>query len=212
MKLNILRLSHSRQSILAIAAALIAIPLLAVPGFAATGSSANTSMDLVSGRARLMTNIDSKNARQGERITAKLTGAVRTENSMTLPSGTMLIGQVEQVQMSTNNGPSKLALVFNQARLNNGRTIPIKATLLGAYPSDDADSFNYTGTGGPYMSVQPNQIASDHQVDQQPGTLSHVAMHSAVQSPVSAVFSSNDRNVDLHRGTELQVALRASNG
>lgn len=211
MEMSPLRLSVTWKFVLAVAAALIAVPFLATPGYAASGTTVD-HLQLVSASAKLTTHLDSKNARQGERVTAKLMGNVKTAESMELPKGTVLIGKVAHVQMSTDNGPAKISLVFNQARLHNGRTILIKATLLGAYPSDSWNSYNYTGVGGPYVSMESHSIPYDQKVDQEPGTLSHVAMRSAVQSPVSGVFTSKKRNIDLRRGTRLQIAIAPKAG
>jgi hypothetical protein len=195
-----------RTSILGIAAALVAVPVFAFSSHAATETSSQ-NLQLVSATAQLIHKVDSKNAMQGQIVTAKLTSAVKSADAMELPKGTMLIGKVEHVKMSTNNGPAQLSLVFTEARLRNGHTIPIKATLLAAYPANAGDSYNYTGVGGSLMGTQPNFIPYDQKVDQEPGTLSHVAMHSAVQSQASAVFTSKDRNIDLRRGTQFQIAI-----
>lgn len=206
MKMIPRRLSVSLKPVLAVAAAVAMLPLLSLPASAA-GSNSVDHIELVSVNAKLTTRLNTKKARLGERITAKLTSSVKAADSMDLPKGTLLLGKVEQVRMSSDNSPSKLSILFNQARLQDGRTIPIKATVLGAYPGASWDSFNYTGTGGPHVGVQSHYIPYNQKVDQEPGTLSHVAMHSAVQSQVSAVFTSRRHNIDLHRGTELQFAI-----
>jgi len=204
MNIHTLRSSLLGSSVLAIAAALVAVPGLAAPCYAQTSTQ---NLQLVSANARLIHNLDSKDAKEGQMVTAKLTGNVKAADSTELPRGTMLIGKVEHVQMSTDNGPARMSIVFTKARLRDGRTIPIKATILGAYPSSSENSFIYTGVGGPYVGAQAHFIPDDQKIDQEPGTLSHVAMHSAVQSHASAVFTSKDRNIDLKSGTELQLAI-----
>ena len=206
MKMLPFRLSTSWKSNLAVTAAFLAVPLMAMPSYAASGSRTE-HLQLVSANAQLTTRLDTKNATLGERVTAKLTSTVKTADSMKLPKGTMLIGKVEHVKMSTDNGPARLSIVFNEARLRNGHTIPVKATLLAAYPGSSWNSYAYTGVGGPYVGTQSRFIPNDQKVDQEPGTLSHVAMKSAVQSPVSGVFSSQNRNIDLRDGTRFQLAI-----
>ncbi|HTV06453.1 MAG TPA: hypothetical protein VME86_13885 [Acidobacteriaceae bacterium] len=191
---------------MAAAAAFFAVLFVPLPSHAATTTSAG-HLKLVSANALLTTRLDSKNARLGERLTAKLTGNVKAADAMELPKGTVLLGKVAHVQPSINNGPSRISVVFNQARLRNGHVIPIKATLLGAYPTSSWNSYDYTGVGGPYIGLHSHYISYDQKVDQEPGTLSHVAMRSAVQSSVSGVFSSKDRNIDLRSGTQLQFAI-----
>ncbi|MGC2164046.1 MAG: hypothetical protein WA634_19255 [Silvibacterium sp.] len=201
-----MKINPLRSSISGFAAVLLAVPVLAVPSYAAT-QTAPQGLQLVSASAQLTHRVDSKNAMQGQVVTAKLTSNVKSADAMELPKGTLLIGKVEHVQMSTQNGPARISLVFTKARLENGHMIPIKATLLGAYPSDAGDSYSYTGVGGPMIGVQPHFIPYNQKVDQEPGTLNHVAMHSAVQSNASGVFTSKDRNIDLKQGTQLQIAI-----
>lgn len=165
------------------------------------------NVQLVSADAQLAHKIDTRTASQGQTVKAKLTSSVKTAQGMKLDKGTILIGKVEQVQRSNDNGPSRLSIVFDQAQLKDGKTIPVKATLLGAYPSNAGDYYAETGSNGNFMVGQPHRISSQEKVDQMPGTLSHVGMHSAVQSNVSATFISKDHNIDLRKGTRLQVAI-----
>ncbi|MGH9586846.1 MAG: hypothetical protein ACRD3F_07820 [Acidobacteriaceae bacterium] len=169
--------------------------------------SSTENVQLVSADAQLTHKIDSKTATQGQKVKAKLTSDVKAANGMKLDKGTMLLGTVAKVERSNGNGPSQISLVFDQARLKDGRTIPVKATLLGAYPSNAGDYFAETGTNGNLMPGEPHRISAQEKIDQMPGTLSHVGMHSAVQSNVSATFISKDRDIDLRKGTRLQVAI-----
>ena len=201
--------------------------LAAMCGYAAAQTATNTSpatqqssqntaamqstqnLQMVSANAQLVKSVNSKDASQGQTVKAKLTSSVRAANGVKLDKGTMLIGKVEQVRKSNNDGPAKLSLGFDRAQLKDGKTVPVKATLLGAYPS--ANWVDPTATSS-LMPLQPHTIPSDRKVDQQPGTLSHVAMHSSVQSNASGVFTNKDGNVNLKRGTRLQVAIAPSEG
>lgn len=209
MKVIPLQSPSLQKSTVAAAAAVCALLLFPMFG-RATATTSTGRLKLVSADANLITRLDTKDLKQGERVTARLTSSVKTADAMDLPKGTVLIGKVEHVQTSMNKGPAKLSLVFDEARLRDGHTIPIKATLLGAYPGPSVGSYNYTGVGGPYIGLQSHFIPDDQRVDQEPGTLSHIAMHSAVQSPVSGVFTSKDRNIDLRRGTQFQLAIAAT--
>jgi hypothetical protein len=78
---------------------------------------------------------------------------------------------------------------------------------LGAYPEDTADYWVDTTTSGSLLATQPRAIPADQKVDQEPGTLGNVEMHSSVQSNASGVFVNKDGNVNLKRGTRLQIAI-----
>ncbi|MGC1783149.1 MAG: hypothetical protein WA708_11570 [Acidobacteriaceae bacterium] len=159
---------------------------------------------LVSVNAKLVDPLNSRKATQGQTITAKLTNGVKAPGATELPDGTTLIGKVKQVEVSQNRGPAKISIVFDRARLKNGREIPIKATLLAAYPPVSA--YNLSAAAS-YLPVQPRTISSQNTVMQEPGTLPHVAMQSAVESSISGVFTSKNHNIDLGRGTRLQLAI-----
>jgi hypothetical protein len=196
-----MKIRFFQSSSLAIAAA-----LLAASGYASAQASPG-DLQLVGANATLVQDISSKNASQGEAVTAKLTSTVK--GATELPKGTVLLGKVDQVQTSTSGGPATLSIVFDQAQLRDGHQIPVKATLLGAFPST-AGNYGGYDDGSSAEEVLPGSIAPDQKIDQEPGVLGgHVAMHSAVQSNTSGVFTSTDRNIDLKRGTQLQLAIAA---
>ena len=192
-----MNIHHLRTCALGVAAALITIP-----GYAAMQNSWHPT--LYSANAQLTQSLNSNKARIGQAVTAKLTTDVKTAGATVLPDGTMLVGSVQQVQRSYSNGPSRISIVFDKARLSNGREIPIKATLLGAYPPVPEYA-----AGGPssYLPIQPRTVSSNESVIQKPGTLKHITLRSSTQSSVSGVFSSMNHSVQLNRGTRLQVAI-----
>lgn len=171
-------------------------------------STQNTPQNsrLISADATLIHGVNSSKAAQGQIVSAKLTSAVKTAGTTDLPKGTMLMGKVEQVRASSS-GPSQLSIVFDQARLSSGRTVPIKSTLLGAYPANAADYWVDTTNSGSLMGTQPHYIAADQKIDQEPGTLGNISLHSDAQSNASGVFMNKDGNVDLKSGTRLQIAI-----
>ena len=149
--------------------------------------------------------LNSKSTRQGQSVTAKLTSNVKTDGQTELPKGTLLMGKVADVQNANSNGNNtEISIVFNEAKLSNGREVPIKATLLAAYPPEE---IGVTDGASAYMIVQPHRIPSDQKIQQDPGTLSNVMMQSSVQSNVSGVFLSKKHDINLHQGTRLQLAI-----
>lgn len=197
--------SFLRPSFLGISAMLIATCAYAGAQVSPQNTQETTpqKVQLVSANAQLVQRLDSKNATQGQTVSAELTSDVKAADGVKLDKGTVLMGKVEQVQRSNDKGPSQLSIVFDQARLKDGHTIPVKATLLGAYPASTG-SFDASGN---LLAQQPHFIPTDQKIDQLPGTLSHVAMQSAVQSKTSGTFVSKDRDIKLGRGTQLQIAI-----
>jgi hypothetical protein len=177
--------------------------LVATCGFAAAQPG---SSQLVGANASLVHSLDSKNATEGEAISAKLTSNVKSASATQLPKGTILMGKVESVE-SSSSGPSKLSVVFDEAKLPDGKTVPVKATLIGAYPPNSGNYYEDTGAEGSLMAGLPKTIASDQAIDQQPGLLNHVSLTSSVQSNASGVFSSKDHAINLKKGTLLQLGI-----
>jgi len=81
--------------------------------------------------AELTKKIDSKNAKVGDAVEAKTTGAVRLADGTRLPKGTRLIGHVTEVsRKSGEEKTSRLAFGFDHAILRDGREVPIRAMLM----------------------------------------------------------------------------------
>jgi hypothetical protein len=194
-----MKMNHLRSYALGIAAGLMTLPMYA------SMQAQPQNINLVSANARLTQGLNAKSTRRGQGVMAELTSDVKANGQTEFPSGTMLMGKVVRVEHTYANGnQSEISLVFNEARLSNGRQVPIKATLLAAYPPAET---GMAESGSSYMIVQPRHIRNDQQIQQDPGTLSHVMMKSSVQSHVSGVFLSKTHNINLHRGTRLQLAI-----
>lgn len=165
------------------------------------------SWNLVGATVRLQHKLDAQSAHRGQMVQAKLNDSV-TANGVHLRRGTELVGKVDRVQASTNGGPSMLSLVFTQARMKDGRSIPVKVTVIGVYPADEEQ---LAMNGNQTMPPAPRHVSSREQIDQEPGMLSHVSLHSAVQSHDSAVFRDKRGNLKLSSGTYLQVGIAPAN-
>jgi hypothetical protein len=194
-----MNMNHLRTYALGIAAALVSLPTYA------SMQAQSQNLNLVSVNAELTQALNSKSTQEGQSVTAKLTDTVKTNGDVELPKGTMLTGKVAEVQNANSNGNNtEISIVFNEARLSNGREVPIKATLLAVYPPQ---GLGVAGDASSYMIVQPLHIPNDQKVQQDPGTLSNVTMESAVQSDVSGVFLSKKHDIKLNQGTRLQLAI-----
>lgn len=113
---------------------------------AATEATARTSMPAgqVSSEqavnAELRNTVDSKHAKVGDQITA-VTREQSVLNGTKLPKGTTLTGHITDVAAhSKSNATGSLGMVFDQARLKDGTTIPIHTTLRGLAPSPNAQA------------------------------------------------------------------------
>lgn len=98
---------------------------------------------------------------------------------------------------------TSFSVTFDQARLHDGRTIPVKVTILGAMPPTNNTYYGQQN----YFPDSSHTVSMQEKVDQQPGVLHDVALHSAVQSNVSGTFMSKKDKIDLSEGTQLRLAL-----
>jgi hypothetical protein len=156
-----------------------------------------SAQSLVGVNAKLDHTLDSKSAAVGQTVTARLDGTVILGGTK-LTRGTELIGKVAEVK---SGNPVSVTLLFTSAKLKDGKEIPVKATLLAAFPE--------SGSMEPSLGAAElaGQVDADRAFDQQPGALSHVAMTSAVKDHNSGTFSSTSGNFKLVAGTNLQVGI-----
>ncbi len=175
---------------------------LALSSLVAAGAA--SAQSLVGVNTRLDRTLDSRSAAAGQVVTAKLDGTVTTADGTKLPKGTELIGKVADVKNA--NGAASVSLVFTSAKLKDGKEIPVKATVLAAYPQSDPVADTLGGAPQP----APAQVEGDSVFDQQAGALEHVEMTSAVKDHNSGTFSSTTGNFKLLAGTGLQVGIASA--
>jgi hypothetical protein len=191
---------------LAFATAILALPFFAYAQNATTQDSTQADQHeatlMKPANARLVENLDAVKDQPGYTVSAKLQGKVNLSDGTELPKGTILLGKVTTDDMQ-QQGTKKLALRFDQARLKNGTTIPIRATIVGFY----------TANGGEIETAPANNwTASTLEFDQE-GVTSGVDLHSKIASQNSGVFVSTKKDdVKLQQGSEIQFAIAHANG
>jgi hypothetical protein len=100
------------------------------PAPAASDAQPQRTIQMVQAKAQLDKTIDTKKAKQGDPVTAKLQDKVQIPEAQELPKNTVLEGHVDQVQPSQNKGDAMVTVTFDKAKLKDGKEIPIKATVL----------------------------------------------------------------------------------
>lgn len=174
-----------------VAATALALTLFAAAEGAPRNNAPNTDQ-LAAANAVLQHNLNAKDVKPGNSVTAKMTNTVHL-NGATLPKNTVLVGRIDSVKPSVDDSASKVVLTFDQARLEDGKEMPIKATLVGIYPA---------GT----LLTTP-QLNPALQTLQEPSGSHGLRLSSNVEGANSGTLSANGRNVKLSTGTELQFAV-----
>jgi uncharacterized lipoprotein YbaY len=160
-------------------------------------AGANEAAQLVPAIATLPHLLDADKDHLDSTIEAELDHKVTLSDGTVLPSHTVLTGKITRDDMQAS-GKSEFALRFDQAQLKNGKTVPIKATIVDIRrPSSDTDNYatsnNWT-----------NQTLSVEQLD----VVSGVDLHSEIASNDSAVFvSTKKHDVKVPAGSELKLAI-----
>lgn len=163
---------------------------------------------MVPTQAALIRAIDARKAMLGDTVRAKLSMKARLKNGTELPSGTILIGTVTADDLNMA-GKAKLTLRFTDAKLKNGKVIPIKATIVGLFPPSGADGFDNTGAPGDQIANTWNDQTL--QVDELEA-VSGVDLHSRVASKNSGTLvSTRKKDIKLPAGSELALAIGAQN-
>jgi len=185
---------------------------LTLPLFGMAQSNSNSGMgpvnpeaqsqaaQMVSANATLLHNFDAKDLKANSEVRAKLNSIVKLENGTKLASGTVLVGHVVQDQTEPKGQDTRIAFDFNQAQLKDGRTVAIKATIVGVTPDANQD-VGYLVQPGDKWTNGPLQI-------DQVGVLSGVDLHSRIAGDNSGVLVSTKSNdLKLRQGSGIQFAI-----
>jgi hypothetical protein len=160
-------------------------------------ASANEAAQLVPAIATLPQGLDADKDHLDSTFEAELDHKVTLSDGTVLPSHTVLSGKITRDDMQAA-GKSEFALRFDQAQLKNGKTVPIKVTIVDiARPSSDTDEYAVSNDW-------TSQTLSVRQLD----VVSGVDLHSEIASNDSAVFvSTKKHDVKVPAGSELKLAI-----
>lgn len=116
----------------------------------ANAGPASASLDNGSAvNAELLTTIDARKVHPGQRVEAKTTKDVKEGKRVVLRHGTKLIGHVTEAQAHTKaNAQSAVGIVFDQAIVGSGETVPFHASIQALAA---AQSMAETGLGDDEM-------------------------------------------------------------
>jgi len=99
--------------------------------------------------AELTKSVDTKRARVGDEINAKITNDAKLPDGTELPKGTKLVGNVVDVKAkSKDENDSHLVLALNRVVLKDGHEMPIKAAVTSMTAPASNASFDMPSGGG----------------------------------------------------------------
>jgi hypothetical protein len=174
------------------------------PSDSASQAAQQEADEMVPAQIELLRGLDARKIQPGQQFRAKLDGTVHLKNGPELPRGTVLEGVVANDDLNMK-GNFKLALRFTQADLKNGKTLPVKATIVAITSNGDD-----LGPNGEPTS-DGNDVWDSHtlQIDQI-SALSGVDLHSRISSANSGVFVARTKDdVKLAPLSHMTVAIAA---
>ncbi|HEV2325309.1 MAG TPA: hypothetical protein VGS10_15260 [Terracidiphilus sp.] len=159
------------------------------------------ALKMVPAQADLTKPINARNMRAGQQFEARLSQTIHLKNGPELRRGTELFGKVVADKLSNDGKTSSLALRFAHAELKGGKIIPIKATIVGIYPSNGSYWSSYNN------SQMPNYWTSNTLKVDQINALNGVDLHSNIAARNSGVLVSKKGNMKLADGSEFALAI-----
>jgi hypothetical protein len=158
---------------------------------------ASEAAQMVAAIATLPHTLDADKDHLDTTFEAELSRKVTLSDGTVLPSRTVLNGRITRDDMQAA-GKSEFALRFDQAQLKNGKTVPIKATIVDiTHPSSYSDDYPAS-----------NDWTSQTLAVEEPNVVSGVDLHSEIASGDSAVFvSTKKHDVKVPAGSELKLAI-----
>jgi uncharacterized lipoprotein YbaY len=158
---------------------------------------ANQAAQMVPALATLPHTLDAEKDHLDSTFRAELDHKITLSDGTVLPSHTVLSGKITRDDMQAT-GKSSFALRIDQAQLKNGKTLPIKATIVDiAHPTFSTDEYAVT-----------NDWTSQTLTVEQLNVVSGVDLHSEIASNDSAVFvSTKKHDVKVPAGSELKLAI-----
>lgn len=174
----------------------------AMSSTATSPAAQQEAAQMVSAQAHLVKTLDARKVKPGQKFEAIVDGTIHLKDGTELRHGTVLIGSIA-TDDADSSGPSRLALNFTDAKLKDGKMVPIQATIAGvAGPATDT---GYANGNPPPAAWTDNALVIDEQ-----GALSGVDLHSRIAGANSGVFVSSRRDdIKLSAGSQLSLAIAA---
>lgn len=166
---------------------------------ATTSNTPAEATQMVPAQVALQKSLDAKKVKPGEQFQASLTGKVHLKNGVELPSGTKLIGTVATDNSQAGN--STFALRFTQAETKDGKTIPVKAMIVGVNPPQEGPPVDTTTQPANTWNYNAQQVDDV-------GVMRGVDLHSRINSDNSGVFvTTKKKDVKFAARSEFALAI-----
>jgi hypothetical protein len=163
--------------------------------------------------AELTKRIDTKNAKQGDEVDARVTSTAKLPDGTELPRGTKLIGKVMDVKAKSKEDKSAhIAFSIDHAVLKDGKQMPVVVAVTSVTGSAQSPRQGpIVADTGQAQSSAGGVLKSAH--DRVPvGNMPGVVLSGAGGSGSSGSLDAAGDNISLDRGTKLTLNVAAGGG
>jgi hypothetical protein len=187
------------------------VQVLALSFALITLSSGSTSFaqvaksKVVTANAQLIGSLNTKNAKAGEPVKAKLTSEVKLADGTTLARNTVLTGKIDNVTTPKTGDVAKLTLTFDRAEIKGGKAIPVKIMIVRL-----STEYNPAASIAAPLSVGPTAIPATAVVKVLPGSKGSFGLESDMTAAVSGTVTRSDENVVLGHGTDMLIGITSA--
>lgn len=162
----------------------------------------------------LTKDLDSKKLKEGDPVSAKLTGGITLPSGAVVPRGAQVIGHVTQAKArSKKDADSTLGITFDKIALSGGENVAIQGTVLAAAPNPDLQNAGGAGLADGYnnlkdittkgaMSAPSNQASTPLLTEDSRGVLGMKTLKLD-----DGVFTSTGKEVKLDEGTRMLLSV-----
>jgi hypothetical protein len=147
--------------------------------------------------AELTKRLDTKSAKQGDEVDARVTDAAKLPDGTELPRGTKLIGKVTDVKAKSKEDKSAhLAFNIDHAVLKDGKQVPVAVVMMSVTgPSQGATDAMMPGAGASPSSAGGSSGSSGSPASSAPATPSASVIADPGQSSAGGVLKSTEDRV-----------------
>ena len=159
----------------------------------------------VAAKAELIGSLNTKTAKAGQPVKAKLTSDVRLPDGTTLARNTLLTGKIDTVTTLKPSEVAKLTLTFDRAEIKGGKTIPVKIMIVRL-----STEYNASVNNSSPLSIGPTTMPVGEVVKVTPGSKGSFGLESDMKDAASGTVTRSDDNVVLAQGTDMLLAITSA--
>lgn len=188
------------------------LPLIAALFLAAASAAVHAQSDTLV--VKVAGKVDTKSAKAGDAVTAKVMKAAKLKDGTAVPSGSKLLGKVVSVQSKqAGGGSASLAVKFDQLQVKNGAPVSIRSQIVAIGPAPEGgnmgkDTVPMISRPGGVPTVDSQGVAGLAPDDIPMGsTLQGVALANKPDADGATEMKGSNRDIKLDSDVLIKVAL-----